>query len=235
MRDVGLPDESCMPYNATDYTKFLNPYKNVTECPDYGKCINCMPIATPAPEVMAPVCWPVKTPVLYSVAAFGRIDGCGEVAMMNEIYQRGPIVCSIATDEEFTYGYRSGIYQGKNFPGVDHNVEVVGGGEENGEPYWHVRNSWGTFWGEMSFFKVQRGNNHLMLEACDCWYANPTWQMETDVLSGKLAGTMYGTVKAEKTGTIDQPVTEERDTHAHRARANLLRSVEKLVSQQTAS
>jgi hypothetical protein len=47
--------------------------------------------------------------------------------MMSEIYQRGPIVCSIATPGDFTYGYRSGIYKDPlNYTRdeIDHNVEV---------------------------------------------------------------------------------------------------------------
>ena len=67
MNERGLPDETCMLYNATDHTKFMDPFKNVTECPDYAKCLNCMPIETPAPGYFSEVCWPVKTPVLYSV------------------------------------------------------------------------------------------------------------------------------------------------------------------------
>ena len=64
--------------------------------------------------------------------------------MMNEIYQRGPIVCSIATDSAIMYDYRSGVYDGKNSTEVDHNVEVVGWGIEDATPYWHIRNSWGA-------------------------------------------------------------------------------------------
>lgn len=230
MKDHGLPDETCLTYNATDHTKFLDPLKNVTKCPDYGKCTNCMPIETPAPGFSQEICWPVKTPVLYKVAAFGMIDGCGPAAMMNEIYQRGPIVCSIAADAPFTYGYRGGVYDGANSTDVDHNVEVVGWGEEGGVPYWHVRNSWGTFWGEMGFFKIQRGHNHMMLEACDCWYANPTWQMESDVLAGKLGGSMYGTVPRKKAADVADVGGAGRGaglqgSAADRARANLLRSV----------
>jgi hypothetical protein len=142
------------------------------------------------------------------LSAFGQIDGCGEAAMMNEIYQRGPIVCSIAADNDFTYGYRGGVYRGKNSTDVDHNVEVVGWGEEGETKFWHVRNSWGTFWGEMGFFKVQRGNNHLMLEACDCWYGNPTWEMEKDVRSGMLGGSMYGTVPFKKAGVAITDVAD---------------------------
>ena len=47
--------------------------------------------------------------------------------MMSEIYHRGPIVCSISTPEDFTYGYRGGIYNDPlNYTkdSIDHNVEV---------------------------------------------------------------------------------------------------------------
>ena len=32
-------------------------------------------------------------------------------------------------------------------------MQVTGWGEKHGEPYWIIRNSWGTYWGELSFFK----------------------------------------------------------------------------------
>lgn len=80
---------------------------------------------------------------------------------MNEIYQRGPIVCSAATDSAFMYDYRSGVYTGPNSTTIDHNVEVVGWGVEDGIDYWHVRNSWGSYWGELGFFKLAKGDNLL--------------------------------------------------------------------------
>lgn len=66
----------------------------------------------------------------------------------------------------------------------------------------HVRNSWGTFWGTMGFFKLQRGVNALQIEAGDCWYAQPTWEDEADVRSGAKVGTMWGIMTPEEAARI---------------------------------
>eukprot|EP01025_Chloroclados_australasicus_P001728 TRINITY_DN104272_c0_g1_i1.p3 TRINITY_DN104272_c0_g1~~TRINITY_DN104272_c0_g1_i1.p3 ORF type:complete len:137 (+),score=33.43 TRINITY_DN104272_c0_g1_i1:3-413(+) len=115
--------------------------------------------------------------------------------MMSEIYQRGPITCSTASPDAFVYDYRGGIYDGPNDTAIDHDVEVVGWGEENGKKYWIVRNSWGTFWGELGYYRVERGTNMLRMEECDCWYAIPKFDMEEDVLDGEFGGSMYGLVQ----------------------------------------
>lgn len=65
------------------------------------------------------------TTVHVQLAAYGKIDGCGEQAMKNEILQRGPITCSIGTDDSFVYSYRHGVYKGPNATDVDHDVEVL--------------------------------------------------------------------------------------------------------------
>jgi len=73
--------------------------------------------------------------------------------------------------------YTGGIFVDPTYPtGINHDISVVGWGEENGVKYWNVRNSWGSYWGEEGFFRVIRGENHIMIEE-DCSWGNPrdTW------------------------------------------------------------
>jgi len=88
-----------------------------------------------------PLCFPVTKMVRYRAKEFGNLRG--EHAMMKELLN-GPITCGIACSLSFTYNYSAGIHNDTTgFMDIDHDVEVVGWGEENGVKYWHIRNSWG--------------------------------------------------------------------------------------------
>jgi len=112
-------------------------------------------------------CSPIKQYPNATVTEFGEISGAD--AMAKEIYARGPIACGI--DAAPILKYTGGV---ADMPGesVDHVISVTGWGTENGKEYWHVRNSWGEYWGEMGYIRVAKGNNALQLET-DCAWAVP--------------------------------------------------------------
>ena len=91
--------------------------------------------------------------------------------MKNEIFSWGPIVCGIHASKAF-HEYKGGILSEISIaPKIDHYVEILGWGEENGKKYWLGRNSWGTSWGESSFFRIQMGSNNLGIET-HCYFGN---------------------------------------------------------------
>ena len=61
--------------------------------------------------------------------------------MMQEIYQRGPIACSIAVTQEME-DYTGGLFEDKTGDqDITQWISFVGFDEENGAPFWFVRNS----------------------------------------------------------------------------------------------
>ncbi|KAF0687342.1 Aste57867_20909 [Aphanomyces stellatus] len=188
MHVYGLPDETCLHYNATDYRKYLNSSNGT--CPPEGYCINCMKTPESPNE---PVCFPVTKVVRYRAKRYWRFSG--EHAMLKEL-QKGPITCGLAVSPAFVANYSAGIFRDTtNFTFLDHDVEIVGyGQDEDGVKYWRARNSWGTYWGEVGFFKIVRGENNLVIES-DCHAMEPDiaddeliWDETRPAYGGSLFG-----------------------------------------------
>jgi cathepsin X len=153
----GIPDDTCQPYDAKEH--FCSVFRN---------CMNCDPNST---------CYPVQRYGRYFVTHYGRV-GRNVAAMQSEIFNYGPISCSVDA-EELEYGrYQAGdviaVAQKKKANAdvswePDHDVEVVGWGRDAGGSHWIVRNSWGGYWGDQGIFKVRIGINSLGIEDLCHW------------------------------------------------------------------
>jgi len=79
------------------------------------------------------------------------------------LYKQGPVDIGVYAD---TWPYYSGgIFDNSCRTENDHAVLLVGWGEENGKPYWLIKNSWGEDWGENGYIRLVRNKNECgMLE-----------------------------------------------------------------------
>eukprot|EP00521_Asterionellopsis_glacialis_P002771 CAMPEP_0195247710 /NCGR_PEP_ID=MMETSP0706-20130129/1132_1 /TAXON_ID=33640 /ORGANISM="Asterionellopsis glacialis, Strain CCMP134" /LENGTH=124 /DNA_ID=CAMNT_0040299273 /DNA_START=431 /DNA_END=805 /DNA_ORIENTATION=+ len=89
---------------------------------------------------------------------------------MAEIYGRGPVAATIAGGP--IHRYTGGIFTNETASKkTTHIVSIVGWGidDMSGKQYWIIRNSWGEYWGEMGFVRVEIGKNLLGIESNIAW------------------------------------------------------------------
>lgn len=89
-----------------------------------------------------------------------------EKAIKRDIYNKGPVVAPIYLKNEYLT-YSSGVYTPTE--GADslftpddeatmHAVTLLGWGKSQGVPYWTIRHSWGSGWGEDGYARVSIGS-----------------------------------------------------------------------------
>ncbi|CAG2174750.1 unnamed protein product [Oppiella nova] len=120
----------------------------------------------------------------YYTARYGYVGGyyggCNEPLMRAALVRDGPLTVSVkmALSDDFV-SYGSGIYgptgvrhrrpNGEYNPWIEvnHSVLIVGYGSDaqTNKTYWIVKNSWGDWWGDKGYFKVDRGVNAMGIES----------------------------------------------------------------------
>jgi cathepsin L len=85
-------------------------------------------------------------------------------AVVEALNAFGPLAVSV--DASNWFEYESGIYSGCDYSkniSMDHAVQLIGYGVDNGTAYWLVRNSWSASWGENGYIRLIR---NLTQEQC---------------------------------------------------------------------
>ena len=94
-----------------------------------------------------------------------RITSCSDVKPNDQLSLKGavamqPVSVAIEADTRYFQSYSSGVLTSTSCgTNLDHGVLVVGYGEENGQKYWLVKNSWSTTWGDKGYVKIARSES----------------------------------------------------------------------------
>jgi len=145
----GIPDNTCKQYLAKNPAEF--------SCSAEQVCKTCNPPPPKEGETLDENCYAIENPPLFKVSEYGTVAGVDQ--MKAEIHARGPIVCGVDATAELE-GYTGGIFsQYLADISINHAISVVGWGhdDKSNEDYWIVRNSWGTYWGELGYFRIVMG------------------------------------------------------------------------------
>jgi hypothetical protein len=85
----------------------------------------------------------------------------------------GPIAVGMSVYSDFNY-YSGGCYETSQSGNINHGVLIVGWDDTmcGGQGAWHIKNSWGTSWGESGYAWMKYGTADIGYAACVTYY-NP--------------------------------------------------------------
>ena len=131
----------------------------------------------------------------------------------SELFHNGPLILGIEPGEDFMW-YSDGIYRSptsssdprtpskssnSEWERVDHAVLLVGYGEEGGQKYWKLQNSWGEDWGEKGFFRIIMGSL--------AWSGMVFWMSQVSNVS--TPGTLIWSELANKASSINNTMQRQ--------------------------
>lgn len=101
-----------------------------------------------------------------------KFSSCSDVTPKDQVALKGavaigPVVIAIEADTRYFQSYSSGILDSASCgTTLDHAVEIIGYGTENGIDYWKVRNSWSSSWGENGYVRIKKSSSTNDIGIC---------------------------------------------------------------------
>ncbi|ETE69319.1 Digestive cysteine proteinase 2, partial [Ophiophagus hannah] len=105
-----------------------------------------------------------QSELMAPITGFIAITSQNMTDLKAALYKHGPIAVNIdASHKSFAF-YSNGIYYepncGNTTMELDHAVLAVGYGDLQGEPYWLIKNSWSTYWGNDGYILMSMKENN---------------------------------------------------------------------------
>jgi xylem cysteine proteinase len=94
---------------------------------------------------------------LGAIQGYKAVMSNNEQALKEALVKTGPVAVGIDASGDEVRFYSRGVLTAPCSDALNHAVLVVGYGVEDPNPYWRLKNSWGTRWGEGGFFRLVRG------------------------------------------------------------------------------
>ena len=108
----------------------------------------------------APTCSIAGKVVGANISAYKNLKAT-ETTIADFMYTGGPV--SIGVDATSWSSYLGGILTNCISKQMDHSVLAVGFDDIYPTPYWIIKNSWGTTWGEQGYIRIAKGTNQCLM------------------------------------------------------------------------
>ncbi|KAL7442107.1 hypothetical protein ACHAXH_006643 [Discostella pseudostelligera] len=175
-----VPFDTCQPYIACSSDSKEGFCEHVdTTCSALNTCRTCSKFKDDGGDCKALKYYPNATVAEYGILNHNTTkdsaDRVNKIKM--EIYARGPVAANI--NGKPLHDFMGGKIYDDDTASRDttHVISIVGWGveEEDGKEYWIIRNSWGSYWAEGGFFRVEMGKNILGVEEKISWATPGSW------------------------------------------------------------
>eukprot|EP00297_Palpitomonas_bilix_P011927 CAMPEP_0113881312 /NCGR_PEP_ID=MMETSP0780_2-20120614/8301_1 /TAXON_ID=652834 /ORGANISM="Palpitomonas bilix" /LENGTH=331 /DNA_ID=CAMNT_0000868145 /DNA_START=142 /DNA_END=1137 /DNA_ORIENTATION=- /assembly_acc=CAM_ASM_000599 len=109
---------------------------------------------------------PAKFAKNTNVTGYAAVTAGDESDLMAKL-KMGPVSIAVDASQNAFMFYKSGVVGKECGTSIDHAVLLVGADtDSNGKPYWIVKNSWGTDWGQSGYIYIERDNNNCGITNC---------------------------------------------------------------------